>query len=497
MTSDYKTIPKTATGIPGLDQILNGGLPKGRVTLVVGNSGTGKTLLGIEFLVNGIRQHDENAILVTFEESASKVTENVSSLGFDLNNLQDDGKLTVMAFKVDLPEKNRGYFDFSPLLVLLEEAIVCIGAKRVVLDTIELLFGAYSDQTTARIELVKLMRWLEDRGVTAIITGESGNNALTRFGIEEYVSDCVIVLDHRVREEISTRLLRVMKYRGSVHGTNEYPFLIAKNGFIVLPVSSLSLDYAVSRERVSVGVPELDEMLSGGPYRGSTTLVTGVSGTGKTSVAMSMVNAACARGERSLVLLYEESAFQLERDMGSIGINLKRWTDSGMLKIWASRPLEYGLENHLAIFINMLESFKPAIVAIDGLTAFSRGGFDPDVFIFITRKIGILKARGITTVLTTLKKDVEDESSSLHISSLTDTGILLRNIEKNGERNRLLAVTKSRGTAHSNQLREFTLSSDGIRLVDVYIGPDGILVGSERRAQEIIVENRHQGRAGQ
>ncbi len=404
----------------------------------------------------------------------------------------------MMAFKVErLPQEDKGYFDFAPFLVLLEDAIDRTGAKRVVLDTIELLFGAYSDETTMRIELVKLMRWLEDHNVTAIITGESGKNSLTRFGIEEYVSDCVIVLDHRVHDEVSTRLLRVLKYRGSVHGTNEYPFLIGKDGFIVLPVTSMSLDYAVSRKRVTTGVPEIDEMLSGGPYRGSTTLVTGVPGTGKTSIAMSMVNAACARGEKSLVLLYEESAFQLERNMQSIGINLKQWTDSGMLKIWAARPLEFGLENHLAMFTSMLDSFKPAIVAIDGLTAFSRGGFDPDVFIFILRKIGILKLRGLTTVLTTMGRGADDESSNLHISSLIDTSILLRNMEKNGERNRILSVTKSRGTNHSNQVREFLLSSDGIRLVDVYIGPDGILVGSERRAQEIIDESRHRGRTGQ
>jgi circadian clock protein KaiC len=497
MTTERKPMQKTATGISGLDQILNGGLPKGRVTLVTGNSGTGKTLLGIEFLVNGIRQYDENAILVTFEESAPKVTENVSSLGFDLDNLQDDGKLAMMAFKVDPPETSMGYFDFAPFLVLLEEAIARIGAKRVMLDTIELLFGAYSDETTMRIELVKLMHWLEVHDVTAVITGESGKNTLTRFGIEEYASDCVIVLDHRIHADVSTRLLRVMKYRGSVHGTNEYPFLIGKDGFIVLPVTSLSLDYAVSWERAPIGVPEIDEMLSGGPYRGSTTLVTGVAGTGKTSIAMSMVNTACARREKSLVLLHEESAPQLERNMNSIGINLKQWTDSGMLKIWASLPQEFGLENHLAMFTSMLESFKPVIVAIDGLMAFTKGGFDPDVFAFTIRKIGLLKARGITTVLTALGKGVEDESSQLHVSSLIDTGILLRNVEKNGERNRLLVITKSRGTKHSNRLREFILSSDGIQLVDVYVGSDGILVGTERRVQEMIDENRNPGKIGQ
>jgi circadian clock protein KaiC len=484
-TAQRKPLQKTQTGVPGLDEVLDGGLPKGRVTLVTGNSGTGKTLLGVEFLVNGILQYDENAILVTFEESGLKVTANVGSLGFDLNDLQKAEKLTIMSFKIDPADENTGYFNLAPLLVLLEDAIARTGAKRVVLDTIELLFGAYSDATTTRIELVGLLRWLEDHDVTAIITGESGENSLTRFGIEEYVSDCVIVLDHRVHEEVSTRRLRVLKYRGSAHGTNEYPFLIGKNGFIVLPITSVSLDYAAPCKRVPTGVPELDAMLSGGLYQGSTTLLTGIAGSGKTSLAMALVNAGCARGEKCLVVLYEESAPQLERDMQAIGIDLKRWSDSGMLKIWAARPLEFGLENHLATFNDMLDSFSPAIVVIDGMTAFSKGGFDPEVFFFSTRKIGILKMRGVTTLLTTLANGADDEVGDLHVSSLIDTAIVLRATEKNGERNKVLRVMKSRGTKHSNQARELLISSDGIRLADVCIGPGGILTGSERMAMEM------------
>jgi circadian clock protein KaiC len=498
MATEHKSIQKTATGISGVDQILHGGLPQGRATLVTGNSGTGKTLFGIEFLVNGILEHGENAVLVTFEESARKVTANVRSLGFNLKRLQDDGKLAMMAFKVErIPKEDRGYFDFAPFLVLLKDAITRVGAKRVVLDTMELLFGAYSDETTMRIELVKLIGWLEDHDVTAIITGESGKGALTRYGIEEYVSDCVVVLDHRVHNDVSTRRLRVLKYRGSVHGTNEYPFMIGKDGFIVLPVTSMSLDYGASRKRVTTGVPDLDEMLAGGPYRGSVIMITGVAGTGKTSISMSMVNAACARGEKSLVILYEESAVQVMRNMESIGIDLKQWTDSGMLKIWAARPLEFGLENHLAMFTDLLDSFKPAIVTVDGLAAFSRRSSDPEVLVFVNRKIDIMKSRGLTSVLTTLGRDADDETSDLRISSMVDTWILLRNMEKNGERNRVLFVTKSRGTKHSNQVREFMLTDDGLRLVDVYVGPDGILVGSERRAQEMIDESRHRTRAGQ
>ena len=491
--AEPKSLRKTATGISGLDMVLDGGLPKGRVTLVTGNSGTGKTLLGIEFLVNGIRQHDENGILVTFEESAQKVTANVSSLGFDLEGLQNAGKLTILAFKVDPADKRTGHFDLNPFLVLLEDAIARTGAKRVVLDTIELLFGAYSDATTTRIELVRLLRWLEDNDVTAIITGESGANTLTRLGVEEYASDCVIVLTHRSHGEIATRRLRVLKYRRSAHGTIDYPFLIGTNGFIVLPITSMQLDYAASRKRVPTGVPKLDEMLSGGLYQGSTTLLIGLAGTGKTSIAMSVVNAACARGEKCLVLLYEESTLQLERNMRTIGINLRRWIDSGLLKIWAARPLEFGLENHLAIFHDMLDSFKPSVVAIDGATAFSRSGYDQEVFVFFNRKLGILKSRGITTLLTMLGSNTDNEAGNLHISSLIDTAILVRATEKNGERNKVLLVTKSRGTMHSNQARELIVTSSGIRLADVYIGPDGILTGSERKAMEIIDYNRRGG----
>lgn len=465
-------VTKTRSGIFGLDQILNGGLPKGRTALITGNSGTGKTLLGTEFLVNGIRQYEENGVLVTFEESAPKVAANASSLGFNLNDLQDDGKLVMLTFKVGLDKKGDEYFNFAPLLVLLEEAIERVGAKRVMLDTIELLFGTYSDETTMRIELVKLMRWLEDRGVTTVITGESGKNTLTRYGIEEYVSDCVIALDHRVRDGISTRLLRVLKYRGSAHGTNEYPFLIGNNGFIIRPITSMLLNYPVSTSRVATGIPEINKMLSGGLYRGSTTLITGDAGSGKTSIEMSMVNAACARGEKCLVLLYEESALQLQRNMEGIGINLKQWIDSGMLKIWAAQPLEFGLENHLAIFTSMLDSFKPAIVAVDGLTAFGISAFDHEVFAFVFRKINIMKSRGLTAVFTGLGNEMENTVTSLHVSSLVDTWILLRNMENNGELTRILLIVKSHGTKHSSRQRELTFSSEGIHITDASISLD-------------------------
>src|SRR3984885_13875661 len=489
-------LAKAPFGITGLDQVTNGGIPEGRVTLISGNAGTGKTLLSIEFLVNGIRDHDELAVLVTFEESAAKVAANVRSLGFDLKQMQDDGKLVMLSFKVD-PSEEHEHFDFSPFYVLLDDAIKRSGAKRIVLDTIEVLFGAYSNDATMRIELIRLIRWIEDKGVTAIITGERGNHGLTRHGIEEYVSDCVIVLDHRIHNEVSTRRMRVVKYRGSAHGTNEYPFLIGSHGFVILPITNITLDYDVFTKRVSTGVSKLDTMLGGGPYRGSTILVTGVAGTGKTTIGAAMINAACARGEKALMVLFEEAASQLERNMASVGIDLKQWVDAGLLRIWTARPLEYGLENHLAYLIDLLDEVHPEIVVFDGLSGFAGiGEYDSDVMAMIARKIDIVKQRGITAVLTTLGHGADDETSQIGISSLIDTWILLTNIESNGERNRLLFVSKSRGSAHSNQVREFVLSDDGIDLVSVFIGPSGVLTGSERRAQELLERSRHDREAG-
>lgn len=483
-----RQLAKAPFGITGLDQITNGGIPEGRVTLISGNSGTGKTLLGVEWLLNGIRDCDEPAVLVTFEESATKVSANVRSLGFDLRQMQDSGKLVVLSFKVDPSESKRDHFDFSPFYVLLDDAIKRSGAKRIVLDTIEVLFSAYSDDATMRTELIRLIRWIEDKGVTAIITGERGDHALSRHGIEEYVSDCVILLDHRVRDEVSTRRMRIVKYRGSTHGTNEYPFLITSRGFNVLPITNITLDYDVFTERVSTGVDELDKMLGGGPYRGSTIMVSGIAGTGKTTVGAAMINAACARGEKALMVLFEEAAVQLERNMASVGIGLRQWVDAGLLRIWTARPQEYGLENHLAYLLDLLDEIRPEVMVFDGLAGFGQSGeHDSEFTGMVSRLIDIVKQRGVTAVLT----GTCGETSHVGVSSLIDTWILLRNVESSGERNRLLFVTKSRGSAHSNQVREFVLSDDGIDLVDVFVGPNGILTGSDRRAQELIERSRH------
>jgi circadian clock protein KaiC len=476
-------LAKAPTGIHGLDQITGGGLPRGRVTLVAGSAGAGKTLLGLEFLVAGARRYGEPGVLVSFEESEAKVTLNVRSLGFDLDQLRADGMLVMLSFRLEPSDfVATGEFDLEPLFAILNEAIERVGAKRVVLDTIEVLFGAFGDDSIVRSELSRLARWLDDRGVTAIVTGERGDKSLTRNGIEEYVTDCVIVLDHRVTEEISTRRLRVVKYRGSAHGTNEYPFLISARGFVVLPITSVALNYGASEERISTGIPRLDHMLSGGLFRGSTLLVSGTAGTGKTSLGAHMLDAACARGELALLVLFEESPDQFLRNMRSLGLDLQRWVDAGLLRIWAARPSELGLETHLAVLARLIEDETPSVAVLDGIATIGHGILAAEATSMVARKIDMLKSREITTLVTALGHGEEMGTEAL--SSLVDTWLLLRNVETDGERNRLLFVLKSRGTAHSNQVREFVLTSHGVELVDVYVGAAGVLAGSARVAQQ-------------
>ena len=474
-------LPKTPTGIRGLDQITMGGLPRGRTTLVSGGAGSGKSLLGLEFLVRGARDYGEPGLLVTFEESAEKVAANVASLGFNLAALEKAGLFNTLSLQIDPSEiVETGDYDLEPIFLLLADSIKRIGARRVVLDTIEAVYGAFHGTAIVRAELGRLFRWLEQQDVTAIVTSERRGEGLTTYGIEEYVSDCVIALDQRVNDEISTRRLRIVKYRGSAHGTNEYPFLISADGFVVLPITSIALDYAAPTERVPTGIDRLDHMLGGGPFRGSTVLVTGTAGTGKTSLAASLVDAACARGERALMTLFEESPAQDIRNMRSIGIDLGRWVDAGLLRMWAARPSAYGLETHLALLAKLVDEFQPSMAVLDGVAGLSRRAFESEATSMLARQIDLLKARSITALVTSLTHG--DETSSMAISSLVDTWLLLRNVESNGERNRLLFVLKSRGTAHSNQVREFILTDHGVELVDAYVGSQGVVTGTARLA---------------
>jgi circadian clock protein KaiC len=480
-------LPKARSGISGFDEITLGGLPQGRPTLVCGGAGCGKTLFAMEFLLRGALEFGENGVFMAFEETEKDLAENVRSLGFDLDKLVADGKIAVDHVHIEPKEiEEAGAYDLEGLFLRLGAAIDSVGARRVVLDTLETLFGGFTDAGLLRAELRRLFRWLKDRGVTAVITGESGKGQLTRQGLEEFVSDCVIVLDNRVHDQVSTRRMRIVKYRGSTHGTNEYPFLIDESGFSVLPVTSTSLDHAASDERVSSGVARLDAMLGGeGYYRGSSVLVSGTAGSGKTSLAASFANATCQHGERCLYLAFEESRAQLVRNMRSIGIDLERWIKKGLLKFEASRPTLYGLEMHLAHMHRLVKQFAPSTVVIDPVSNFANIGTDADAEAMLYRLIDFLKSKGVTAFLTNLTTGGNAlEKTDVGISSLIDTWILLRDIELGGERNRGLYVLKSRGMAHSNQVREFKLSSKGLDLLDVYVGPEGVLTGSMRAAQE-------------
>ena len=478
---------KSPTGIQGFDEITAGGLPAGRPTLVCGSAGCGKTLFGMEFLVRGATLFNEPGVFMSFEETNEELIKNVASLGFDLEGLIEHKKIALDHVHIERSEiEETGEYDLEGLFIRLGYAIDSIGAKRVVLDTIESLFAGLPNQLILRAELRRLFRWLKDKGVTAIITGERGEETLTRQGLEEYVSDCVIMLDHRVTEQTSTRRLRVVKYRGSLHGTNEYPFLIDETGFSVLPVTSLGLEHIVSNERISSGIPELDKMLEGkGYYRGSTVLVSGTTGVGKTSVAAHFAEAACTRGERVLYFCFEESPNQLMRNMRSIGIRLEPWVQKGLLQFQATRPTFYGLEMHLAVTHKAVNSFRPDIVIMDPINTFILRDKEYEVKTMLMRIVDFLKGNQITALFTSLTSSESAlESSDVGISSLIDTWLLLRDIELNGERNRGMYVLKSRGMANSNQIREFILTDNGVKLREVYVGASGVLTGSARVAQE-------------
>ncbi|TVQ88867.1 MAG: circadian clock protein KaiC [Bacteroidetes bacterium] len=457
--------------------------------MVCGGAGCGKTLFGIEFLVRGATQFNEPGVFMSFEETNKELITNVVSLGFDLEDLIKNKKIVLDHVHIERSEiEETGEYDLEALFIRLGYAIDSIGAKRVVLDTIESLFAGLPNQLILRAELRRLFRWLKDKGVTAVITGERGDKTLTRQGLEEYVSDCVIMLDHRVTEQTSTRRLRVVKYRGSIHGTNEYPFLIDETGFSVLPVTSLGLEHIVSNERISSGIKALDEMLEGkGYYRGSTVLVSGTAGIGKTSTAAHFAEAACKRGERVLYFCFEESPNQLMRNMLSIGIKLEPWVKKGLLKFQASRPTLYGLEMHLSVTHKFVKEFKPDVVILDPISTFVIGEKDFEVKTLLMRIIDFLKVNQITALFTNLTSaECSIESSDVKISSLIDTWLLLRDIELNGERNRGMYVLKSRGIANSNQIREFVLTNHGVELRDVYVGASGVLTGSARITQEAL-----------
>ncbi|HYG64613.1 MAG TPA: circadian clock protein KaiC [Thermoanaerobaculia bacterium] len=479
-------IRKAPTGIAGLDEITFGGLPAGRPTLICGTAGCGKTLMAMEFLVRGATGYGEPGVFVSFEERSEDLTENVLSLGFDLDELARQGKFLIEYIHVERSEiQETGEYDLEALFLRLGWALDSIGGKRIVLDTLETLFSGFTNEGILRAELRRLFRWLKDRGVTAVITAERGEGALTRHGLEEYISDCVILLDHRVDDQLATRRLRVVKYRGTHHGTNEYPFLIDEQGIEVLPITSLRMEHGAPTERVSSGIAGIDEMLGGqGYYRGSSILVSGKAGTGKTSIAAHFVDAACRRGERAVIFAFEEAFPQVARNMRSIGLGLERWTREGLLHFHAARPTLHGLERHLVTMYKLIRDVRPSVVVVDPITNFLTVGNPEEVKGMLMRLIDFFKLNQITALFTSLTHSSYLEQTEVGTSSLMDTWLLVREVELSGERNRTINVIKARGMAHSNQLREMLFTEHGIQLTDVYLGPAGALTGAARAAQE-------------
>ena len=482
-------LPKSPTGITGFDEVSKGGLPTGRPTLVSGPPGSGKTLFALQFLVHGATCCAEPGVYLSFEGKRAKITSDVRGLGIDLDALEKEGHLLVDAQSLARQAVVTGEFDLEALMVRMTYAVQKIGAKRVAIDSLESLFAAFSSRPAlVRSELLRLFSWIEDQGLTAVITGERAEDTLIRHGMEEFLSDCVVLLDHRVVDEVATRRLRILKYRGSTHGRNEYPFLIGPNGLEVLPITSIGLNQQVSNERVSTGIAGLDEMLGGqGVFRASSVLVSGTSGTGKTTIAANFASAACQRGERVLFFSFEESQSEILRNMASVSLDLAGWIERGLLHFYCERPTTLGLEGHLATMQRLVEQVAPTLVVIDPVSSLSRGTSMTDVSAMLMRQIYYLKLAGITAVMTSLTEGGSDlEHTELNVSSLVDTWLLTITMQSSGERNRGLYVLKSRGMAHSNQIREFLISSEGVSVVPVYMGPNGVLTGSARAAAEAV-----------
>ncbi len=478
-------LPKVPTGVAGLDEITLGGLPARRPTLLCGAAGCGKTLFAMTFLVNGAARYGEAGVFMSFEERSEDLAANVASLGYDVDTLIAHKKLVIDHVRIEPSEiEVSGDYDFEPIFVRLGYAIDQVGAKRVVLDTVEALFSGFTDQAVLRAELRRLFNWLKDRGVTAIITGERGDGQLTRYGIEEYVSDCVILLDNRVFDQVTTRRLRIVKYRGSSHGTNEYPFLIDDRGISVMPITSAGLAHKISSDVAPTGVPDLDAMFGlGGYYRGSSVLISGLAGTGKSTFSAWFANAVCGRGERCLYFAFEESPDQIVRNMRSAGIDLQRHVDNGLLRFESARPSVYGLEMHLTRMYRDIEHFDPAAVVVDPISAFR--GVPSEIHATLLRLADLCKDRGVTALFTSLSLAADHANEADRgVSSLMDTWISLTDVEASGERNRIICVLKARGMSHSNQMREYQLTSHGIRLIEPYVGAGGVLTGAARLAQE-------------
>ncbi len=480
---------KSLTGIKGFDVISNGGLPKQRLTLVSGGPGAGKTFFSMQFLINGVMKFQEPGLFVSFEETEKEIIQDFASLKFPLKKLVASNKIILDYVHIASSDFSQtGVYNLEGLFIRIQDAINRYKIKRVVLDTIETLFGLLNNQALIRNELKRLFRWLKEKGITAIVTAEKGQleNSISRYGLEEYVADCVIVLDRRQLNDISTRRMMIIKYRGSSHGGNEYPFSIDEMGFHVLPLTSLKLNYTVSKVQISTGIKRFDTMLGGkGYYKGSSILITGTAGVGKSSFGAAFANNICKEGGKCLYFAFEESLSQILRNMNSLGINLERWDKTGQLRCIPIRTNQCGLEDHLVKMLNVIDEFKPDAIVVDPVSNFINVGNSLSVKMMLSRLVDFIKEKQITSMFISLLKEGENANTAEAVSSLMDTWIMLRFVQSYGERNRVISIIKSRGMKNSNQMREVIFSNNGIDLDDVYIEAGEPLTGTAKIQQSV------------
>jgi circadian clock protein KaiC len=477
-----------ATGIDGLDFVLQGGLPAGRPTLLRGAAGTGKTVIALTFLCEGIAAGD-SGVLVTFDESPEALLEHAEGFGFPARRHRTEGRLRILDMRPDRNEVQVGdTIELTAVLARIGHALDSTGASRLVVDAIDAMEAGFANSQSLRTELARVFDWIRDRGVTSLITTGEHAEFSARYGLEDYIADCVIALKQEVKHRVMTRVLRVVKRRGRGHGTNEYPFLLDTDGLFLVPVTGSVLGAPVSEQLLSTGIPGLDAMLGGqGIYQGSTVLLSGQAGTGKTSIACSLTQAACAAGIPVLYLSFEESVAELTRNQRSLGIDIGRYLaddDRGTLVMLPIRAVELGLEEHLMRAMHLVKRHRPALVVLDPVSSLAGRGDEPGAKEILLRLLHLIKEEGITVVATELLSDDSQGVSHLDVSSMIDVWIKLRRHEHNGEMNRLIYVVKARGLPISDQVKEFRITSTGLRIEDPYIGEGGIVYGTARLARQ-------------
>jgi circadian clock protein KaiC len=485
LVNKKRNLEKRETFINGLDKILKGGLPKDRVTLVVGVPGSGKTNLALEFLYRGASDN-EPGIFLGFEETKESLRQNAWSFGWNLEALENDNKLSIIEGRLNPETLVSGKFSLKPLLSIISHKAQEMKAKRLVIDALDVLLQLLEEPFAVRSELHYLNHWLSQQGLTTILTLKPREDGSRLQDFFMSMVDCVIQLDTRVWNQVSTRRLRVVKYRGSDYGRNEFPFFISENGLQTIPINSINLKHKPFGRKFSTAISLLDRLLDGGIYRASCTLIAGEPGTGKTLLTTTIIQEACRRGEKAVYVSFEESDQAIINNVRSAGINLEPYVKSGRLHFITAMPEATGAEEHLLNLMEAVEKVKPQHVVIDAISACARMGGTQAAYEYLMRALNLLKEKGITIILVNQTSGSREqlELSGIGISSMIDTVIFLSYVHGEGETNRTIQVLKSRGSAHSNQVRECLITDDGIEILDAYVGEAGVLTGTARKVQE-------------